>query len=228
MAEITLAPRLAETPAADRLRRAFAAAERIVKPFPHWLPKDLFPHALVDDLRALPVPSIELNGLSGRRELHNDARTYFDAKARELWPAAREVADAFQSPQTVRLVRNVFGADVDGCFLRIEYARDVDGFWLEPHTDIGVKRFTLVYSLSDGPKQDHLGTDIYSDPETWAGRSPFQRNAGLVFVPSGRSWHGFEPRPIPGVRKSLIVNFVTPDWRAREQLAFPDAPVRAL
>ncbi len=28
-----------------------------------------------------------------------------------------------------------------------------------------------------------------------------------------------------GVRKSLIINYVTNEWRAREQLAFPDRPV---
>jgi len=27
------------------------------------------------------------------------------------------------------------------------------------------------------------------------------------------------------VRKSVIVNYVTSEWRAKEQLAFPDAPV---
>jgi hypothetical protein len=27
------------------------------------------------------------------------------------------------------------------------------------------------------------------------------------------------------IRKSLIVNYVSPEWRAREQLAYPDAPV---
>jgi hypothetical protein len=29
------------------------------------------------------------------------------------------------------------------------------------------------------------------------------------------------------VRKSVIMNYVTDDWRAREQLAYPATPVRA-
>ena len=33
---------------------------------------------------------------------------------------------------------------------------------------------------------------------------------------------GFEPRKITGIRKSMIVNYVTADWRATEQRAFPD------
>jgi len=47
----------------------------------------------------------------------------------------------------------------------------------------------------------------------------------MVFVPSNDTWHGFETRPIKGIRKSIIVNYVTRDWRAREQLAYPEATV---
>jgi hypothetical protein len=228
MAETACAAVQTGSPVGDQLRLALLLARREETPFPHWFSESLFPGWLVDALSALPIPPLELEGRSGRRELHNAARVHFDADAQARWPAARAVALAFQAPPTVGVIETVCGADLEGRLLRIEYARDVEGFWLEPHTDIGVKRFTLVYSLSDGPHQDHLGTDLYADPQTRVGRSPFKRNAGLAFVPSDRSWHGFEPRPIPGVRKSLIINYVTEAWRAREQLAFPDAPVRAL
>jgi hypothetical protein len=58
------------------------------------------------------------------------------------------------------------------------------------------------------------------------GRSPFQSNAAMVFVPSDITYHGFEPRTIEGVRKSVIINYVTNDWRAREQLAYPETPIK--
>ena len=48
----------------------------------------------------------------------------------------------------------------------------------------------------------------------------------MLFVPGGDTYHGFEPRPIAGIRKSVIINYVTNEWRAREQLAFPEQPVR--
>ena len=57
------------------------------------------------------------------------------------------------------------------------------------------------------------------------GRSPFISNAAMIFVPSHNTYHGFEKRPIKGVRTSLIINYVTDEWRAREQLAFPEAPI---
>jgi hypothetical protein len=38
------------------------------------------------------------------------------------------------------------------------------------------------------------------------------------------TWHGFRPRDIRGVRRSLIVNYVVPEWRARHELAFPSVP----
>jgi hypothetical protein len=47
----------------------------------------------------------------------------------------------------------------------------------------------------------------------------------MIFVPSNNTYHGFEKRPIKGVRTSLIINYVTNEWRAREQLSFPEAPI---
>ena len=85
---------------------------------------------------------------------------------------------------------------------------------------------TMLYYLSDGGEQDTLGTDIYQDRDTWAERSAFLNNSALMFVPSDNTWHGFEPRPIRGVRKSVIINYVTDEWRAREQLAYDGAPIR--
>jgi hypothetical protein len=82
----------------------------------------------------------------------------------------------------------------------------------------------LLY-LSPDPSHKDLGTDIFDNDKQHVGRSPFETNAAMVFVPSGNTYHGFVPRKIEGVRKSVIINYVTNDWRAREQLAFPEMPV---
>jgi hypothetical protein len=89
-----------------------------------------------------------------------------------------------------------------------------------------VKKFTCLIYLSDGPGHAGLGTDIYWSRERHFGVSPFKRGAAMVFVPGDDTWHGFEKRPIEGVRRSVILNYVTRDWRAREQLSYPEQAVR--
>jgi hypothetical protein len=193
-------------------------------PYRHWLMSDVLPQDVADAMDALPFPAPALNGVSGSREIHNNTRRYVDAEAIDAFPVCRSLAEAFQDPRTVKLIEDITGARLGGCCLRIEYAQDTDGFWLQPHTDLGVKKFTLLYYLSP-EGEDDLGTDVYADAETWSHRAPFVPGAALAFVPSNNTWHGFAPRPIPVVRKSLIINYVTEAWMAREQLAYPDSPV---
>ena len=105
-------------------------------------------------------------------------------------PVCRSLAEAFQDPRTVKVIEDVTGARLGGCCLRIEYAQDTDGFWLQPHTDLGVKKFTLLYYLSPHGEDD-LGTDVYADADTWSHRAPFTpgddgSRGVLEFRPNGR------------------------------------------
>jgi hypothetical protein len=211
---------------ATSIATSLAGAVRHDRPYCNWRLSGLLPEPVVRGLAALPFEPTALNGVSGRRELHNDDRRYFAGEVLDAYPVARRVAEAFQSPEVVRAFARHTGADLDGTYLRIEYALDLDGFWLEPHTDLGVKSLTLLTQLPEAGQED-LGTDIYAGPDAWVERAAFEWNGALLFVPSDRTWHGFEPRPIKGVRRSVIVNYVTDEWRAREQLAFDGRPVRA-
>jgi hypothetical protein len=209
------------------LEASLKAAPAIEAPYRHWLPENLLPESVARELAALPFEAPDLHGVSGKRELHNDTRQYFDATNNARFPVCDRLARLLQAPETVRLLEQATGADLSGTNVRIEYAVDSDCFWLQPHTDLGVKRITILYYLPDGPDQEDLGTDIYSDEHTWAARAPFKWNTALVFVPSDNTFHGFERRDIPRVRRSVIINYVTQDWKAREQLAYPDQPVHA-
>jgi hypothetical protein len=211
----------------ESLIAAFARARPEETPYRHWSVTDVFPRGLTDTLRRLPYAAPELGGVSGKRELHNDQRHYFDAVTNARFPECQAVADAFQSRAVVEAIEASTGADLTGSFVRLEFAQDTDGFWLQPHTDLGVKRFTMLIYLAPDDSQSDLGTDIYRDAETWAKRSPFVDNTALVFVPGDNTWHGLEPRPIHGVRKTVIMNYVTDAWRERGQLAYPQTPVRA-
>ena len=214
-------------PAAD-LARAFCASidrrQTHDKPYRWHMLSNVFPAATVRELANLPFAAPSLDGVSGKRELHNDTRSYFDAAAMARFPVMRAVAEALQSREVTHAIAAEFGARIDDTFLRLEYAQDIDGFWLEPHSDLGVKMFTCLIYLTEG--HEDLGTDIYGPDKKPFARSPFIPGAAMIFVPGDDTWHGFEKRPIKGVRKSVILNYVTHEWRAREQLSFPDTPVR--
>lgn len=209
------------------LAKSLATAKHSDTPYRHWFVSDVFPKAAADALTVLPFPVPELGGISGKREVHNATRQYFDVENRAKYSVCGEIADFLQSPSTITMFNKACGLDLSGTYLRLEYAQDTNGFWLEPHTDLGVKKFTMLIYLSTDAGHEALGTDIYSDKDTHVATSPFRANGAMIFIPADNTWHGFEPREIPGVRKSLILNYVTPDWRAREQLAFPDQLVTA-
>ena len=201
------------------------SGKRSEKPYRHWALKGCFPADSVDDVLALPFEAPSLDGVSGKRELHNNTRKYFDVENRGRFPVCEAIAQAFQDKRVTSHIEKAFGTDLKGTYLRIEFAQDIDGFWLQPHTDLGVKVFTMLLYLSRNESHKDLGTDIYDGEKRHVGRSPFAPNAAMVFIPGNNTYHGFEKRQIKGVRTSLIINYVTNEWRAREQLSFPEAPI---
>ena len=204
--------------------RSLAAATRYDAPFPHFYADRLFPEPVVSALADLPFAAPAGKAQSGQRE-DLSGRVFFGGREMAQFPVMRNLAQALQTPDATHAIGAFCAAPLRGCHLRLEYAIDQEGFWLAPHTDLGVKKFTCLISLADYNVQADFGTDIYKRDNRLYKRAPFRRNAALMFVPSAESWHGFARRPIPGQRKSIILNYVGPDWRARDQLAFPDAPV---
>jgi hypothetical protein len=209
------------------LLASIESSERNEKPYRHWFLQHCIPDDAVDQILDLPFPAPALGGVSGKRELHNNTRKYFDVENRGRFPVCEGFCQAFQDKRVTSKIADHFGAKLPGTYLRVESAQDTDGFWLEPHSDLGVKTFTMLLYMSKDPQHKALGTDIYDADKKHVGASPFASNAAMVFVPSTITFHGFEPRRIEGVRKSVIINYVTSEWRAREQLAFPDQPIAA-
>jgi len=201
------------------------SAKRSEQPYRSWSLTACVPEDTIDDMLALPFEAPFLEGVSGKRELHNNTRKYFDVDNRKRFTVCEAVAQAFQDKRVTSHIEKVFGTDLKDTYLRIEFAQDIDGFWLEPHTDLGVKVFTMLVYLSKDPTHTDLGTDIYDGDKRHFGRSVFAPNGAMVFIPGNNTYHGFEKRPIKGVRTSLIINYVTNEWRAREQLSFPEAPI---
>ena len=212
---------LAVGSAAEALVASLAGAEHRTQPYDHWLLSRTLPERICEDIAGLPFAPPAKPVMDGRRESNNSSRVYFSPGIQQQFATCRELCDAFKHPSIRELVRHRTGRDVSHGSVRIEYCQDVDGFWLEPHVDIPVKLFTMLVYLSREPELRDAGTDIYdATPEhNRVGTAPCAWNAGLIFIPGHDTWHGFTPRPIRGVRKSIIINYVTSDWRAVEELA---------
>ncbi len=206
----------------ESFNKSLDEGQKTDTPYNHWVLTGCLPGNMAEELKNLPFEAPSLDGVSGTREVHNKTRKYFDVENRGRFQSVAAIAEAFQGAEITGKIQNYFGIDIKGSYLRMEYAQDTDGFWLEPHTDLGVKLFTMLLYLSDEEGHENLGTDIYKDNKEHVGRSPFAPNTAMVFIPSDNTYHGFEARPIKGVRKSVIINYVTDEWRAREQLAFPE------
>jgi hypothetical protein len=190
-------------------------------PFRHWLLADMLPDATCAAIDGLCCTPAAIEDTLGKRETHNSSRLFFGTKQRADYPVCDAVATALQSDVVVRRLEQACDVTLGGSYLRIEYCLDTEGFWLEPHTDIGAKLFTMLVYLSDDPGSEEWGTDLLDGPDKLVATMAYRRNCGFIFIPSADSWHGFHRRPIVGVRRSLIVNYVKPEWRSRHELAFP-------
>ena len=60
---------------------------------------------------------------------------------------------------------------------------------------------------------------MYNEDKHYVGQAPYKSNTGLMFCAGENTWHGFREQNIRGVRKNLIINYVTKDWRAKHELA---------
>ncbi|MGB8273946.1 MAG: 2OG-Fe(II) oxygenase [Alphaproteobacteria bacterium] len=205
--------------------RAVREARRLESPFVRWALKDVFPEDLCTGILTLPIAPPALGQTDGTRDTYNRQRAFITPLLRSKFPTCAALADALQRPEVARLMAETCGIEVEGGFLRIEYIQDVDGAWLEPHRDIKEKLFSMVIYLFTGPDAKDWGTDIYDAERRWVGRSPAEFNSGVIFVSGPATWHGFEPRPIIGVRRLMEINYVHPSWRDRGQLAIPDRPI---
>ena len=189
-------------------------------PYDHWLLDDVLPESVIDDVLDLPFTPPQIGVFGGSRESNNATRVYFNEANQEKYSVCREVVDTFRAPAVIETLQRVTGANLSKTLLRIEHCQDANGFWLEPHPDISVKRFSMLLYLSDDPRLEDAGTDMYGPaPEfKWEGRAEYGKNKGMIFVPAANTMHGYSRRPINGIRKSLMINYVTQDWRNVHEL----------
>lgn len=210
---------------ADHFCGALQAAHCDAQPYRHWLLNEVLPESIAAAILMLPIAPPVVGDCRGVRDLDNSKRTFVTPTLRSQFPVCEVLASALQTRTVAHQIADTLGIVTDEAYLRLEYIQDTDGAWLEPHRDIPEKLFSMVLYLCTGPEASGWGTDIYDSERRWVGRSSAEFNSAVVFVPGADTWHGFEPRPIVGVRRLLEINYVRSDWRDRDQLAFPDRPI---
>lgn len=208
---------------ADSFLRCLDRSNHVTVPFDYWLLTDVLPKADVDEVANLPLPAPKGAVFNGRRETNNSTRIFFSPDNQAKFPVVGRVAAAFDSARVRAAIERATGTNLDGTKLRIEYCQDAPGFWLEPHTDIKVKKFTMLVYLLDDPDLRTAGTDIHEGPPDfkYVGSAPYGRNLGVIFIPGTNTWHGVGHHPITKDRRSIIINFVAPDWRDTFELCNP-------
>jgi hypothetical protein len=177
-------------------------------PYPHWLLAQTLPPELAWALSALPLASPPpASEFPERINPQTSVRHFFTRRELEAFPACRQVAETFQSQAIIASIARATATDLTDCQLRISLAREVDGYECSPHTRHGEARFSLMIALDTDGQRD-LGPDLYGGCGDWVAQAPWTMGRALAFAPSERSWHGFEPRMIRGVRTSLIVDYL--------------------
>ncbi len=194
-------------------------------PYRRWNMVNVFPESMCVGILTLPIAPPLIDDCYGVRDRHNKKRTFFTPELQRDFPTCAVFAEAMQHPNVARAFNEVCNVPAEGSYLRIEYIQDLDGAWLEPHRDIKEKLFSMVVYLCTGPHAKEWGTDIYDDDKRWVGRSSAEFNSAVIFIAGPNTWHGFDKRPIIGVRRLMEINYVHPSWRDRDQLSFPDRPI---
>ncbi len=208
-------------PVANAFLNCLAASQHQTSPFDFWLLQEPLPAGDADAIAALPFAPPDGISFSGKRETNNATRVYFTAENQQRFPVCRRVVAGFQNPNVINAIETATGTDLTDTHLRIEYCQDTQGFWLEPHTDIFIKKFTMLVYLSDDPNLASAGTDIHEGPPdfNYVTSAPYAKNKGVIFIPGEDTWHGVGKRPVEGLRKSIIINFVGSDWRDKWELS---------
>lgn len=202
-----------------QLQQSLREATEYQQPFRHWT----FAHALPADiaLQCSHTPmshdaNVRYDGTrAGNSQITPGGcpadRLFVGADACEEHPHFKPIIDAFLTKSLCAQLHRM-GVVMEKHYLRLEYIADRDGFYLEPHKDIGEKTLTFQIYLGDAP--EHCGTDIYDTDLNHVKTLKFRHNHGYCFIPGEDTWHGLETKDIPTARCSMIINYVTfvTDW----------------
>ena len=127
---------------------ALECASEEVWPYRHWLLRDVLDDDTLAGLKAWAARGARgpITPSAGGRRRTERGGSWTPTGLPRFGPD-RALAEAFQDTRVVSALEARCGASLAGTNLRIEYAQDTEGFWLEPHTDIGEKALTMFIYL---------------------------------------------------------------------------------
>jgi hypothetical protein len=189
------------------------------EPFDHWIFNEVFSDNTAKELAELEIEQPKNQLHNGKRETNNSTRFFLNKENCIKYPILKSVVNVFQNRDNIIKLKNISGSNLEEGKLRIEYTMDEGNFWLEPHLDIKEKLLTFLVYLADGPGSDKWGTTLYNPDLTFHSQAPYRRNFGFMFVAGQDTWHGVPKQKFEGVRKNLIINYVTSDWQSVGELA---------
>ena len=189
------------------------------QPFNHWIYDKVLPNNIVNYLSELHFPPSVKVKCKGKRETNNFSRIFFNKENCKKYPIFRDLCKVFGSHNIISKLSQICEKDLSKGKLRIEYALDRDGFWLEPHLDIKEKLLTFLIYLSKGKDSKEWGTTIYNPDLSVYKKVPYKLNLGFMFMAGKNTWHGVPKQKIKGIRKSLIINYVNNNWKNMDELS---------
>ena len=193
--------------------------EHRTDPFDHWVYNEVLPIEIAEDLLKLPIETPKISFYSGKRETNNSTRVFLNKENCSKYNCMQDVVNVFNDPNIILQLSNICGKNLTKGKLRIEYTMDTGSFWLEPHLDIKEKMITFLIYLSKDPSSNEWGTTIYKSDLTFHSKAPYKQNLGLMFMADENTWHGVPEQNIQGIRRNLIINYVTNDWKSVHELA---------
>ena len=189
------------------------------KPFVHWTFDNVFSEKGINDLLELPLKPPVIFDHCGKRENYNSTRFFFNSRNCKVNSTLKNIVSIFNNPNIILKLKNICNIGLSKGKLRIEYTLDTGDFWLEPHRDLREKLLTILVYLSKDTGSSQWGTAMYDKDLKFFSRVPYKSNSGFMFVPGDNTWYGFPKQNIKGIIKSLIINYVSSDWKNPHELA---------
>ena len=187
---------------------------RYDEPWEHFLIDDFLPDDIVQGLKELPVKSD--NSKADGTRTNVTGRWFFTPDKTDDFTL--KVVDYVRDNK--KKFEEDYGYDLSNSYLRMELAKDDNGFYQERHLDTLEKRITMIVFISKEDPDVDLGTDAFYDEHgIQSKRATWKENRCFIFKPTKDTWHGFTKREFKGERRVLLINFVDKDnWNSRDQV----------